>query len=127
MPAGDSLTQARPAQLTWWELKELVEWIDHLEANQVRVMPVNEVPQRCEVLDNGEWRLRKPRKELVGRGLVAIRPPQKQIVAEDVVLAEMSFAMADDKEPTADDLGHGRATDIVRALREMDLLKEPDE
>jgi hypothetical protein len=54
-------------RLTMAEMRKIADWLDYLEANQIQVMPVNEVPQRCEVLDNGEWRLRKPRRELVGR------------------------------------------------------------
>jgi hypothetical protein len=123
VPVGDNATYARTARLTLWALKELVEWIDHLEVNQIQVMPVDQVPRGYEILHNGEWR--RPR-QILGEGLVATCPPQKQ-TAEDIVLAEMSFTMADDKEPTADDLGHGRARDIAAALREAGLLKEPDE
>jgi hypothetical protein len=57
--------------------------------------------------------------------LVAVRPKQqRKRTAEEVVLAELSFAARDDKEPTADDLGHGRASDIVAALRKAGMLRE---
>jgi hypothetical protein len=132
---------AGTCRITSEGLSEILDWIDHLEANQVQVIPLRAFDLVSQEVLHGTWSEIKdidvpdPDDQAWGvvtkadgtcvmsdlNALVAVRPKQqRKRTAENVVLQTLS-----EDSYLVDGLDH-IAQAITTALREANLLKESE-